>query len=362
VSGPRPVDGVGFHQFGAEVVLQHGGDLHLLDPIAAVVWQCLDGAATVPEIADDLAPAFGRDPRALRADVEAAVASFGAAGLLVDPAAPEPQPGFLDPDGTLFCPTCTRAPDRAHRAVLRIGDHLVVVGTDTAAAHGAIESAFAAHLVPDVDLPPGAADVPPTFSITLAEQSPRGLQPLHVLHRGAPLAIGSRRARRVLEGLALHLAVHTDPAASGLVALPAVAVARVGTVPGEPVVLVPQSPRATARERRSARRGLTAADAPVALLDPATGEIVVGAPGLDLDLGPLLALAATVPDVGVEPEPLAWGRYPVAAIGARGATDPTRALLALAPSHEGWPHADAALGALARLVAAVEILEGDSFG
>jgi hypothetical protein len=362
VSAPRPTAGVGFHQFGAEVVLQHGDDLHLLDPIAAVVWQCLDGTATAADIAADLAPAFGRDPGALRADVEAAVASFAAAGLLADAPGPEPGLGFLDPDGTLFCPTCTRAPDRAHRTVLRVGDHLVVVGTDTAAAHDAVAAAFAAHVVADADLPSGAAEVPPTFSVTLAEQTPRGLQPLHVLHRGAPLAIGSRRARRVLEGLVLHLAVHSDLAAAGLVALPAVAVARTGTGPGEPVVLVPQSPRAAARERRGARRGLTVADTPVALLDPATGEVVVGAPGLEVDLGPLHALAATVPDVGPEVEPLAWGRYPVAAIGARGATDRTRALLALAPPQEGWPDAPAAQAALVDLVGRVEILEGDSLG
>jgi hypothetical protein len=181
-----------------------------------------------------------------------------------------------------------------------------------------------------------------------------------VLHRGAPLAIGSRRARRVLDGLVLHLAAHADLAGAGLVALPAVAVARIGTAPGEPVVLVPHSPRAAARERRAARRGLTVADAPVALLDPATGEIVVGAPGLEVDLAPLHALAAKVPDVGAEAEPLAWGRYPVAAIGLRGATDRSRALLALAPPQEGWPDAPAALDALADLVVRVEILEGDS--
>lgn len=362
MSAPRPVDGVGFHPFGAEVVLQHGDDLHLLDPVAAVVWQCLDGTVTAAGIAEDLAPAFGREVGALRADVDAAIASFAAAGLLDEGPPPAPGPEFLDPDGTLFCATCTRAPERARRAVLRIGDHLVVVGTDDAAVHDAVTAALAAHLVRPADLPGGAALVPPTFSITLAEQTPRGLQPLHVLHRGAPLAIGSRRARRVLDGLVLHLAVHTDLAAAGLVALPAVAVARTGTAPGEPVVLVPQSPRAASRERRGARRGLTVADTPVALLDPTTGEVVVGAPGLAVDLGPLHALAAAVPDVGSEVEPLPWGRYPVAAIGARGATDRTRALLALAPPHEGWPDAPGAQAALVDLVGRVEILEGDSLG
>jgi hypothetical protein len=125
-------------------------------------------------------------------------------------------------------------------------------------------------------------------------------------------------------------------------------------------VLIPHSPRAATRERRSARRGLTIADTPVVLLDPTTGEVVVGAPGLRVDLEPLRALGATVPDLGVEPAPLAWGRYPVAAIGAPGATDRARALLALAPPNDGWPDATGALAALADLCARVEILEGDS--
>ena len=358
MSAPRPVDGVGLHQFGAEVVLQHGDALHLLDPVAAIVWQCLDGEATAAEIVDDLAPVFGRDPGALRVDVDAAVASFAEAGLL-EHGAPAPAPlEFLDPDGTLFCETCVRAPERAERTVLRIGEHLVVVGTDTPDVRAAVEGALAAHVVPDP--PTGADAVPPTFSITLAEHAPRGLRPLHVLHRGAPLAVSSRRAARVLEALPLHLAVHTDLSISGLVALPAVAVAKAGTAPGEPVVLIPQSPRAAARERRSGRRGLTVDDTPVVLLDPTAGEVVVGAPGLTVDLGPLRALAATVPDLGVEPEPLAWGRYPVGAIGARGATDRARALLALAPPNEGWPEAEGALDALAELCGRVEILEGDA--
>lgn len=358
MSAPRPVDGVGVHQLGAEVVLQHGDALHLLDPIAAIVWQCLDGEATAAEIADDLAPAFGREPAALRVDVDGAVASFAAAGLLDEAARDRMTTTFLDPDGTLFCATCVRPPERAERTVLRVGEHLVVVGTDTPAARAAIEAALAPHVV--TDLPPGADAVPPTFSVTLAEQAPRGLRPLHVLHRGAPVAVSSRRAARVLEALPMHLAVHTDLSVAGLVALPAVAVAAAGTAPGSPVVLIPQSPRASARDRRSARRGLTIADTPVVLLDPTTGEIVVGAPGLTVDLGPLRALAATLPDLGDEAEPLAWGRYPVAAIGAPGATDRTRALLALAPPNEGWPEAEAALAALAALCERVEILEGDA--
>lgn len=358
MSAPRPLDDVGMHQFGAEVVLRRGDALHLLDPVAAIVWQCLDGEATAAEIVDDLAPVFGREPEALRADVDSAIASFAEAGLLVD-AAPTPSPiPFLDPDGTMFCETCVRAPQRAERTVLRIGDHLVVVGTDTPAVRAAVEAALGAHVV--ADPPAGHEEISPTFSITLAAQAPRGLRPLHVLHRGSPLAVSSRRAVRVLDALPLHLAVHTDLAASGLVALPAVAVAPVGTPPGEPVVLIPQSPRAAVRERRSARWGLTVADGPVVLLDPTTGEVVVGAPGLTVDREPLRALAATVPELGDEPEPLAWGRYPVGAIGARGATDAARALLALAPPNEGWPEAAAALDALAGLCGRVQILEGDS--
>ncbi|MFM7271141.1 MAG: PqqD family protein [Actinomycetes bacterium] len=359
MSVPRPVDAVGFHQFGAEVVLQHGDDLHLLDPVAGIVWQCLDGEATAAEIAEDLAPVFGGEVARVRADVDAAIDSFAAAGLLEAPDAPAAPVPFLDPDGTLFCETCVQAPDRAERTVLRVADHLVVIGTDTPAVRDAVEAACASLVVASADLPPSTPSVPPTFSITLADRAPRGLRPLHALHGGSPVALSSRRARRVLEALPLHLAVHGDLAAAGVVAIPAVAVAAVGTEPGDPVVLVPHSPRAAQRDRRSARRGLTRADTPVVLLDPLTGEVVVGAPGLDVDLGPLHALADSVADLGDEPAPLAWGRYPVAAIGARGLTDPARALLALGPSNEGWPTLEASLEALAALVTRVELLEGD---
>lgn len=63
---------------GEVVVLKEPtGALHVLNPTAAVLWQCFDGQATLREIADDLAAVVdGADVETLRRDVCALVSEL----------------------------------------------------------------------------------------------------------------------------------------------------------------------------------------------------------------------------------------------------------------------------------------------
>lgn len=67
-----------------EAVLHHAGQgsVHLLDPVATVVVQCLDGHASLAEIAADLAEVAGAPVAAVLDDVQRLVAGLGAKGLL----------------------------------------------------------------------------------------------------------------------------------------------------------------------------------------------------------------------------------------------------------------------------------------
>lgn len=56
--------------------------LHLLDPIASLVFQLLDGEASVGSTVRDLAEAFGRGPEEIEADVLTCAASLESLGLV----------------------------------------------------------------------------------------------------------------------------------------------------------------------------------------------------------------------------------------------------------------------------------------
>ncbi|MGH9177318.1 MAG: PqqD family protein [Acidimicrobiales bacterium] len=70
--------------------------LYLLNPVATVVWQCLDGTASVPELAAELAGSFGAPVATVRADVEALVVELAGAGLLEGSAIP-PEERYAGP-------------------------------------------------------------------------------------------------------------------------------------------------------------------------------------------------------------------------------------------------------------------------
>jgi hypothetical protein len=92
------------------------------------------------------------------------------------------------------------------------------------------------------------------------------------------------------------------------------------------------------------------------LVDP-RAEVVVGAPGLEVDPAPIDRLAAE--PVEHEPDPLPWGRYRVTAIGVPAPASPAAALLALGP--EVGDHRDhgATIDALLALLDSVPVTAQD---
>ncbi|HVE63503.1 MAG TPA: PqqD family protein [Mycobacteriales bacterium] len=81
---PAPGTAVVAVELDGETVLydEDAGALHLLDPIATVVWQCLDGEATLEQISVELAAAFEAPPEAVTGDVIELVTRLGRLGLL----------------------------------------------------------------------------------------------------------------------------------------------------------------------------------------------------------------------------------------------------------------------------------------
>jgi PqqD family protein of HPr-rel-A system len=90
---PKRVPWVAAVELDGETVLfdERSGRMHLLDAVATVVWQRLDGSATLDSLARDLSAAFGAGEDRVRADVTAFLRQLERERLLegVAPAAPE---------------------------------------------------------------------------------------------------------------------------------------------------------------------------------------------------------------------------------------------------------------------------------
>lgn len=67
-----------------EAVIHHRGRVHVLDPVATLVWQCCDGHATVDEIVVELAAVFSVPAETIGRDVHAAIEQLAELDLLAD--------------------------------------------------------------------------------------------------------------------------------------------------------------------------------------------------------------------------------------------------------------------------------------
>lgn len=352
MTAPRARADVAAVTLDGETVIHDHGRIHVLDPVATLVWRCADGEASVDEIAADLASAFPASRESVRRDVGAAVGMLTDLGLLVDadptPAAPiDGVELLIDPPGS--CVSCAER-TWAMRQSYRAGHRVAVVGTNSPRADAVIRAALASHLVDTA----AAADAEPPFFAVDIHDDPPGANPqrLHLLHRGDTIAARSRRPDRIVRALVGHLASYGDLGALGLAAVNGLVVGR-----GDQAWIVAQ-PRDPLRFRRAlGERDVLVADLPVALVDRATGEVVVGAPGLDVDVTAIDALAATEP-ARIEPDPLPWGRYRVIALGVDGPPSPTAALLALGPIADDHRDEDETFDALLALLEAVPVRDG----
>ena len=81
-------------------------EVHQLNPMGALVWQFLDGSATVDELVGDLADAFDAPPDQVRADLTALLDQLAEEHLLEPyrPAAEAPAQTDITPDGYLVDP------------------------------------------------------------------------------------------------------------------------------------------------------------------------------------------------------------------------------------------------------------------
>lgn len=83
-SVPRPRPGLAAVQLDGEAVLtdEQMGAVHHLDPVGSAVWELVDGARSVAQLAAELAAAYGADRARVQADVLAFTRRLGAQGLL----------------------------------------------------------------------------------------------------------------------------------------------------------------------------------------------------------------------------------------------------------------------------------------
>jgi peroxiredoxin/uncharacterized membrane protein YphA (DoxX/SURF4 family) len=80
------------------VLVDHGsGAVHVLNPTAAIVWQCLDGTGSVEEIVGDIAEVFERDKGEVQEAVLEVVRRFGRQGLLEGVGVPPEKPAPAQP-------------------------------------------------------------------------------------------------------------------------------------------------------------------------------------------------------------------------------------------------------------------------
>lgn len=80
---PRPRDGVASVVLdGNTVILDGQGRTYMLNPTGSVIWICLDGSATIDDVATDVADELHADPVVVRRDVLELTRSLARAGLL----------------------------------------------------------------------------------------------------------------------------------------------------------------------------------------------------------------------------------------------------------------------------------------
>ncbi len=192
-------------------------------------------------------------------------------------------------------------------ATYEVGGFRVGVQADSVATDRLLGLAFAAYRVTPHEKPA------PHLSVVLGLDEVRGTRPFNLLLIGNETVIRSRSPRRVVRGLAAYLsALVAEEETTGHEGT--LAVSALPAIFGSAAVLLPLSLRSVlaAAEPRLARAGFRLVDVPRALIDLASGDLVVPRPTVEIDETAFEALAE--PAIG--PSEGAWvppGRYPVAA-------------------------------------------------
>lgn len=293
---PAPVEAA---ELDGELVLYNPVDhrIHHLDRTGSLVWQLLDGEATVGELIDDLADAFQVPVEVMELDVQDLLTDLHGEGLLADTSSGlfEPYPADHLADPANPCESDLGRLALGEAITIQLAGRTVALRTAPSLTEGL--RGVLAELVVDAD--PQSA--PAHFSAYV----PGNLSEVNRLYHGFCPRTRSVDPARVLRSLLDHAAMAL-PAERGTVS----AYVRVAIVEGARAVLLPHTldPTVDKHDARLRQAGVVVSDAPIVGIDLATGEVVLSD---RLGLGPALdQLAAQVPARRHEPPPTP-GRYPI---------------------------------------------------
>lgn len=318
------------------------GELHALNPSAAAIWRACTGHTRVDAIVGDLASRFAMPRDVMTNEVTAAMESLVERGLVdLDGAVELVSKPVLQP--VPLCASCGEGPSYERHVVVDLGEAVLSVGVDRELA-GPLATVLRDHVVAVLEQPSGR----PSYGVVVPDARRRArVREVSRLYRGPDVLARARHPRRVLDALMTVIAHHR---ADGYLHLDAVAVGD-----GARVVLVPPPANRVGFERSATRFGLAVADLDRVMIDSRTGEACIGAIGADLDLSALDAVIAARGQVGEEAPSLAWGSYPVAALGVMGPAVPVTAFSELGPLLATDPEP---LGPMIAFTSAVPIVSG----
>jgi len=169
-SRPVVVSGVAFvgTEFEGVVVDETRDELHLLNAHATLVWQCIDGDASIGEIVDDLAAELTVGRAALMADTVAVLQQFADLGLITVDTPPTAEPSRSDPADAPF--------DAAGELRIEVAGRTASVVSNDPKVLTALRRLLG-------DLP--ASSAKPELRLGLLSGRVRGaIAPLHYLYRG----------------------------------------------------------------------------------------------------------------------------------------------------------------------------------
>ncbi len=236
-----------------------------LDPVASVMFDVVDGRASIGELASEVHEEIGVPLERARHRVTEIIDRFDRAGLLVTSRG-EPPPSLAVTGREVFVSTATPCSENASRVGtktlnLRFGAQDLRVACDSARGARVLRNALTDHLIDSAD------DAPLAFVLT----APQGLRRSHELIDRAGFVLSKGRGLETgLRALAAHLTAFL-PLASGTVRIRARAVlAGDRTV----VCLAPLLFAPVLGERDLSRAGLRIVDRLVLDVDCQTGQVV----------------------------------------------------------------------------------------
>ncbi len=307
------------------VVVYRDGAVHVLNPIAALIWRSCDAPVPVSTLANELAASFAVDHAAVLADVVATVGDLVGSGLVErvranddGPSSPESAIPILTP--LAACSGCGEGPSYDCHVTVDLGDVGVSIGADTEVAE-ALAAALGSRVLSRETAPVGRA----SYGIVIPSGA-RGRAPVALarLHRGPDVLLTSRDPRRVLRAALAQIVTHRAGAADLL--LEGIVVGRDGQA-----VVVPLPANRVAFERAAAEFGLGVSDASMAMVQLQPPQITVGAPGLDVDFGPLEGLGASRRHLTEPARLLPWGSHDLVAVAVNGAPNAASVIGELGP-------------------------------